>query len=60
MILTQNWAFLKENHGQKKKKRSRDRRNSLPVTSPTWDPSKGQAPNVDTITDAMLCLQTGD
>jgi hypothetical protein len=24
-----------------------------------WDPSYGQTPNSDTITDAMLCLQTG-
>ena len=24
-----------------------------------WDPSNEQAPNPDTITDAMLCLQTG-
>jgi hypothetical protein len=29
------------------------------VTGLTWDPSHRQAPNPDTITDAMLCLQTG-
>ena len=29
------------------------------MTGPTWDLSYGQAPNPDTITDAMLCLQTG-
>ena len=28
-------------------------------TSPSWDPSHAQAPNPNTITDAMLCLQTG-
>jgi hypothetical protein len=26
---------------------------------PTWDPSQGEPPKSDTITDAMLCLQTG-
>jgi hypothetical protein len=26
---------------------------------PTWDPSQVQAPNPETITDAMLCWQTG-
>ena len=29
------------------------------MTSPTWDPSQGEAPRPDTITDAMVCLQTG-
>ena len=29
------------------------------MTSPTWDPSHGWAPNPDTITDVMLYLQTG-
>jgi hypothetical protein len=38
---------------------SRDWRKHHPVNSPTWDLSHGQAPNPDTITDAMLCLQTG-
>jgi hypothetical protein len=26
---------------------------------PTCDPSEGKAPRLDTVTDAMLCLQTG-
>jgi hypothetical protein len=25
----------------------------------TWDPSQAETPNSDTITDAMLCWQTG-
>jgi hypothetical protein len=29
------------------------------VTAPTWDPSQGEAPRPDTVTDAMLGLQTG-
>ena len=29
------------------------------MTGPTWDPSHEQELNHDTITDAMLCLQTG-
>jgi len=29
-----------------------------PVTSPNWNPPHGRAPNSDTITDVMLCLQT--
>jgi hypothetical protein len=29
------------------------------VTGSFWDPSHGFSPNPDTITDAMLCLQTG-
>jgi hypothetical protein len=28
------------------------------VTGPTWDPSQGEAPRPDTITDAIVCLQT--
>jgi hypothetical protein len=28
------------------------------MTSPTWQPSYGQATNPDTITGAMLCLKT--
>jgi hypothetical protein len=30
-----------------------------PVTSLTWDPSQGEASRPDTITDSMVCLQTG-
>ena len=29
------------------------------VTGPAWDPSQGEASRSDTITDAMVCLQTG-
>ena len=29
------------------------------MTGPTWDPSHGWAPNLNTITDAMLYLQIG-
>jgi hypothetical protein len=28
------------------------------VTGPNWDPAQGEAPRPDTITDAMVCLQT--
>jgi hypothetical protein len=34
-------------------------KNGHPVTGPPWDPSHAQTPNPDTITDAVLCLQTG-
>jgi hypothetical protein len=30
-----------------------------PVTGPNWGPAQGEAPKPDTITDAMVCLQTG-
>jgi hypothetical protein len=29
------------------------------VTGPNWDPSQGEALRPDTITDAMMYLQTG-
>ena len=29
------------------------------VTGSNWDPSQGNAPRPDTITDAMVYLQTG-
>jgi hypothetical protein len=29
------------------------------LTSLTWDPSQREAPRPDTITDTMVCLQTG-
>ena len=32
--------------------------NGNSLTSPTLDPSHGQTPNPDTITDALLCLLT--
>ena len=37
----------------------RDTGKGGPVTSPNWDPSQGEAPRTDTITNAMVCLQTG-
>lgn len=37
---------------------SRGGRKGYSETSPPWDPSHGQAPNPDTVTDARLCLQT--
>lgn len=37
---------------------SRDWRKGHAVTRPTYDPSHEQAPNSNTITDSMLCLQT--
>ena len=30
------------------------------MTVPTLDPSQGEAPRPDTITDTMVCFQTGD
>jgi hypothetical protein len=30
-----------------------------PVTGTIWDPSQGDDPRPDTITDVMVCLQTG-
>jgi hypothetical protein len=53
--LTQNCS-LKEMQGQKW---SRDEEKGQPVTCPEWDPSHGKKPNLDTITDVILCLQTG-
>jgi hypothetical protein len=29
-----------------------------PVTGPNWEPASGEAPLPDTVTDAMVCLQT--
>jgi hypothetical protein len=29
------------------------------VTGSNWDPAQREAPRADTITDAMVCLQTG-
>ena len=29
------------------------------MTSPNWDPSQGEAPRPETITDAMMYLQIG-
>lgn len=34
-------------------------RNDQPTTGPTWDPSRGQAPISDTITEILLYLQKG-
>ena len=55
-FLTQIFSCLKEIQRQK---RSRNWRNDGPMTCPTWEPFHGWAPNPDTITDAMLCWQTG-
>jgi hypothetical protein len=30
-----------------------------PVTSPNWDPSQEEALRLETVTDAMVCLETG-
>ena len=38
---------------------SRDRKKGQPVIVPTWDTFLAQAPNLEAIADAMLCLQTG-
>ena len=54
-FLTQNYFCLKEMQGQKWR---RDLRKSFLVTRPICDPSHGWAPKSDTITDALLCLQT--
>jgi hypothetical protein len=54
--LTQNWSYLKELQGKKWK---RHWRKGGPVTDQTWDPSQGEAPSPDTITDADRSLQTG-
>jgi hypothetical protein len=51
--LTQNCSTPKKMQGQK---RSRNWKKGHPITDPTWDPSHAQAPNPDTIADAMLCL----
>jgi hypothetical protein len=44
----------KRTAGTKLEKRLRER-----SPSPIWDPSQGEAPRPDTITDTMVCLQTG-
>lgn len=36
----------------------KQRTNGQPMTSPIWDSSHGQTPNPNTVTDAMLYLQT--
>ena len=54
-ILTQNCSCLKEIQGQKW---SRHWRKGHPVIRPTWDPSYACSPSPDTITEAMLCVQT--
>ena len=44
-------------------KQGRDLDKGGPMTNPTWDPFReggGGAPISDTVTDAMICLQTGD
>jgi hypothetical protein len=46
----------KRNAGTKMEKRLRERHSNDP---PTWDPSQGEAPRPYSITDAMVCLQTG-
>ena len=54
-ILTHNCSCLKELQGQK---HQRDWVKEGSVTGPTWDSSQGLGPRPDTITDAMVCLQT--
>ena len=51
--------FLSNRNTGTEKKWSRDLMKGHSVTGPTWDPSHVWAPNPDTITDAMLCFQTG-
>jgi hypothetical protein len=54
--LTQNCSCLKELQGQKQ---GRDWEKGNPETGPTWYSHQGKAPRPNTITTAMLCLQTG-
>jgi hypothetical protein len=51
-----NLLLSKRNTGIKN---GADSRNGQPVTGPTWNPPHGQAPISDTVTDVILCLQTG-
>ncbi|EDL00508.1 mCG141106, isoform CRA_a [Mus musculus] len=30
-----------------------------PVAGSNWDPSQEEAPRLDTVTEAVVCLQTG-
>jgi hypothetical protein len=46
----------KRTAGTKMEKRLRKRRSR---TSPNWDPSQGEGSRPDTITDAVMYLQTG-
>ena len=52
----QNCSCLKELQGQKWR---RAWRKGGPGTGPNLDPTQGEAPRPDTITDAMVYLQTG-
>ena len=53
--LTQKCSCLKELQGQKWR---RDFGKGGPVVSPIGDPPPGETPRPDTITDAIMCLQT--
>lgn len=56
-FLIQTFSCLKELQGQKWRRHGKK---GCPVTNPTWDPSYGGwAPRLDTVTDAMLCLEMG-
>ena len=56
-FLNQNWSCLNELQGQKWR---RDWRKGHPKTFPTWNPShEEEAPRLDPINDAMVCLHTG-
>ena len=37
----------------------RDQEKDGPVTGPTWDPAQGVCLRPDTITGAIVCLQSG-
>ena len=50
-------SLSKRTAGTKMEKRLRERRSSL-VTGPNWDPTQGEAPRPETITDGILYLQT--
>ena len=52
--LTQICSCLKDLQEQKWR---RDLGKGGPVTSPNWDPTQGETPRSDIITDAMVCLK---
>jgi hypothetical protein len=58
--LAQNCSCIKELQGQKWRRESRK---GGPVIGPTWDQTHSGvvrgAPKPNTITDAIMCLQTG-
>jgi hypothetical protein len=54
--LTQNCSCLKEMQGQNW---TRAWVKEGPSTGPKWDPAQGEAPRLDILTEAMVCLQKG-